>query len=214
MHPIYFLWTHPRSCSTAFERIIINRGDLFVFHEPFSYLYYSEKGNKTTFMHLDENHPTKLEDIVNMILEKANEKPVFIKDMAYYFDIADLQNPVLQNLFKSSQHSVLVRATQPSIISHHKLNPNVTLRELGYEHLWLMYVFLKYGMELPVHLMSSEKLQDDCETEMENWCNSNQLKFDKSCLQWEKDQQIKEFGNSVIPHILNLTFTRHLERMA
>lgn len=40
MHPIIALWSHPRSMSTATERIMRERGDLRCFHEPFMYLYY------------------------------------------------------------------------------------------------------------------------------------------------------------------------------
>ena len=39
-HPIIALWSHPRSMSTAFERIMRARGDLDCLHEPFMYDYY------------------------------------------------------------------------------------------------------------------------------------------------------------------------------
>ena len=47
MHPIIALWTHPRSISTAFERVMMERGDLKILHEPFSYLYYVDGGDAT-----------------------------------------------------------------------------------------------------------------------------------------------------------------------
>ena len=38
---LYFvLWSHPRSMSTATERIMRERGDLDCAHEPFMYDYY------------------------------------------------------------------------------------------------------------------------------------------------------------------------------
>ena len=40
MYPIIVLWTHPRSLSTAIERVMRERGDLTCFHEPFMYDYY------------------------------------------------------------------------------------------------------------------------------------------------------------------------------
>ena len=45
MNDIIALWTHPRSISTAFERVMIERGDFNVLHEPFSYLYYVHEGD-------------------------------------------------------------------------------------------------------------------------------------------------------------------------
>ena len=40
------LWSHPRSVSSAMERIMLERGDLTNFHEPFIYLYYVGDGKK------------------------------------------------------------------------------------------------------------------------------------------------------------------------
>nr|WP_293108444.1 hypothetical protein [Okeania sp. SIO2F4] len=37
---IVVLWAHPRSLSTVFERIMMERGDFKIFHEPFAYVYY------------------------------------------------------------------------------------------------------------------------------------------------------------------------------
>ena len=34
------LWAVPRSVSTAFERVFIDRDDALVLHEPFSHAYY------------------------------------------------------------------------------------------------------------------------------------------------------------------------------
>ena len=38
-HPVYAMWSHPRSMSTAIERIMRERGDLDCAHEPFMYDY-------------------------------------------------------------------------------------------------------------------------------------------------------------------------------
>ena len=40
MNQILAFWVHPRSISTGFERIFIERKDFKVLHEPFSPLYY------------------------------------------------------------------------------------------------------------------------------------------------------------------------------
>ena len=40
MNAIVFLWSHPRSMSTATERIMRERGDFDCLHEPFMYHYY------------------------------------------------------------------------------------------------------------------------------------------------------------------------------
>lgn len=40
MNLIIALWIHPRSNSTAFERVMTERKDLKILHEPFAYFYY------------------------------------------------------------------------------------------------------------------------------------------------------------------------------
>ena len=57
-HPIIALWSHPRSMSTAFERIMRSRGDLDCLHEPFMYDYYVHRA-KRVMPHFDAEaeHP-------------------------------------------------------------------------------------------------------------------------------------------------------------
>lgn len=43
MNPIIFLWAHPRSMSTAIERIMRERGDFDCLHEPFLHYYYLQR---------------------------------------------------------------------------------------------------------------------------------------------------------------------------
>ena len=45
MSPVIFLWAHSRSASTALERMMIERGDVTVLHEPL--LALTEEGSVT-----------------------------------------------------------------------------------------------------------------------------------------------------------------------
>ncbi|MFW5641097.1 MAG: sulfotransferase family protein, partial [Thermodesulfobacteriota bacterium] len=82
MQQIIALWTHPRSISTALERVMMERGDLKVLHEPFSYLYYVESGKATIPQEYeDPNHPRSYDGIKDFILGHGETKPVFFKDM-------------------------------------------------------------------------------------------------------------------------------------
>ena len=72
------LWAHPRSVSTAFERVMRERGDVTVFHEPFMYHYYLERADRV-FPEFEPapGHPTTYDDTRAMILEAAANQPVF-----------------------------------------------------------------------------------------------------------------------------------------
>jgi len=85
MNKIIALWVHPRSLSTVMERVMIERGDFRVIHEPFAYVYYvHDKKGKVPHMKIDPDHPQTYPDTRKWILDAADEKPVCFKDMAYY----------------------------------------------------------------------------------------------------------------------------------
>ncbi len=135
MHPLIALWCHPRSMSTAMERMMRARGDVTCFHEPFMYHYYLDEG-RGRFPHFDPDpaHPRRYADICAMLLRKAESGPVFFKDMSYYvvprvFSDMSMQN-VLRNVF-------LVRDPRRSIASYYKLDPELSLEEVGLEALYL-----------------------------------------------------------------------------
>jgi hypothetical protein len=51
MHTIVPLWSIPRSVSTGFERMMMERGDFKVIHEPFSYFFYAKEQSATQTTH-------------------------------------------------------------------------------------------------------------------------------------------------------------------
>ena len=72
MHPIIALWTHPRSISTAFERVMMERKDFTILHEPFSYLYYVHHERATiSQQYVDPDHPTDYASIKSLIAQAA-----------------------------------------------------------------------------------------------------------------------------------------------
>ena len=85
MHPIIALWSHPRSMSTAMERVMRERGDLTCFHEPFMYDYYvHRKVREMPHFEAEPDRPLSYEAVRDMLMEEARTRPVFIKDMSYY----------------------------------------------------------------------------------------------------------------------------------
>jgi len=134
MFPLIALWCHPRSMSTAMERMMRARGDVTCFHEPFMYHYYlGENRGRFPHFHPDPQMPRTYEDICAMLVETASKGPVFFKDMSYYvvprvFTDAPLRGR-LTNVF-------LVRDPRRSIASYYKLDPQMSLEEIGLEALF------------------------------------------------------------------------------
>ena len=147
-HPIYALWSHPRSMSTAMERVMRERGDLDCAHEPFMYDYYVHRQvRQMPFFDVQPGHPTAYADIRDMLLARASTQPVFIKDMSYYVwpQLTDdpLIAPHLINMF-------LIRDPIASIASYYKLDPDLSLEEIGIEAQWHHYTALRDLGESPV----------------------------------------------------------------
>ncbi|KAI1879389.1 hypothetical protein JX265_002343 [Neoarthrinium moseri] len=88
-----FLATHPRACSTAFERVFMTRRDtLNCAHEPFGDAFYYGPERLSERYENDETtriksgfSKTTYRDVLNRLEKDGSEgKRVFIKDMAYY----------------------------------------------------------------------------------------------------------------------------------
>ncbi|KAI5459948.1 P-loop containing nucleoside triphosphate hydrolase protein [Mariannaea sp. PMI_226] len=94
-----FTATHPRACSTAFERVFMTRRDILEsIHEPFGDAFYfgpeflSDRFRDDPAAREASGFSQKTyKDILEPIMEtgKEDDKRLFIKDMAYYLMRAD-----------------------------------------------------------------------------------------------------------------------------
>ena len=86
MNPIIFLWAHPRSMSTALERIMRERGDLNCLHAPFLHYYYQHRTNKP-LPHFERrvDHPDSYEETRDYILARYLQH-----HLPYYRKLRDL----------------------------------------------------------------------------------------------------------------------------
>ncbi|KAI7213290.1 hypothetical protein KC333_g6663 [Hortaea werneckii] len=97
-----FVATHPRACSTAFERVFMTQRDtLQTIHEPFGDAFYYGPERMGSRFESDEEAREQsgfAQSTFKTILERiereaAEGKRVFIKDMAYYVVPPEDQNP-------------------------------------------------------------------------------------------------------------------------
>ncbi len=158
MHPIVALWSHPRSMSTAIERIMLERRDMTCLHEPFMYDYYIEREERHMphFMP-DEDQPTAYEDIRDTILKLAETRPVFLKDMSYYI------LPYLESdraFFERIQSAFLIRDPRAAILSYRKLDPDLSSEEVGIAAQWAHFQWLE-SRGIDACVLSSETARTD-----------------------------------------------------
>lgn len=129
-HPIVALWCHPRAMSTAFERLMRERGDMTVLHEPFMYDYYVHRRIKD-FPHFEPepDRPQSYDEIRAWVLDEAAKAPVFFKDMAYYVLHRLPDDP---EFARRMTHAFLIRDPARAIPSFWKIDPDLTEEEVGF----------------------------------------------------------------------------------
>lgn len=157
MHPIVALWAHPRSLSTALERVFIERGDFEVFHEPFSVVYYlHERRAAPALAEADAAETADYPTVREQILRAAERGPVCFKDMAYHgADHLTRDDPFLDRL----THLFLIREPRQTLASHYAKNPQLTCEEVGYEQQARLFDHLcARGGETPL-VIAAEDLQ-------------------------------------------------------
>ena len=184
MNKIVALWCHPRSMSTSVERIMRERGDFECLHEPFMYHYYlNQKHRAMPYFEPMAGHPVRYEDVRDMILDKAQTSPVFIKDMAYYID-TDIVTDT--DFYQSLTHCFLIRSPRAAIGSYYKLDQAVTLPEIGIESQWRIYQHL-VGLGIKPVVMQAEDIRKDPESIVGQWWHSIGVENKESAFQWSNE---------------------------
>ena len=184
MNPVIILWAHPRSMSTAIERVMRERGDLDCLHEPFLHYYYLERSQRE-LAHFDSDteHPTSYLDTRNMIMNRAEDAPVFAKDMSYYVVPEILQDV---EFCRRVRHCFLIRNPLRSIMSYYRLDNTVSLDEIGIEAQWRHFEGLQaLGIDDAV-VIEAEAVQADSAATMAGFWQALGLDFRQQALNWDR----------------------------
>ncbi|MCE7003030.1 sulfotransferase [Kibdelosporangium philippinense] len=180
MKPIV-LWAVPRSRSTAFLRIMLERGDLEVAHEPFSYLQVD--GHFT----LAGRHATSPIELLDAILDvNANERRVFVKDTSDYKYTSLLSD---KRLFTEVINTFMIREPHGAISSHYAMNASATMDEYGFEYLHDIFSAVRSVTgEVPV-VIDGDDLVANPEATVKAYCERVGLSFKPEAMHWNPGEQ-------------------------
>jgi hypothetical protein len=181
-YPITFCWTVPRTVSTSFERMIIERGDHAVFDEPFSRSYYfgPEQRSDRFPVRRDEH---SVAAVIAEIAAAAEQRPVFAKDMAYQaIDLVD------HEVLAVWQHCFLIRHPAATLRSLAGVWPDFTDDETGWSALDRMADLVEAAGH-PLVVVESEQLCADPVAVVTAWCRAMGWVFDRAALTWEPGMQ-------------------------
>jgi sulfotransferase family protein len=174
---ILVLWSAPRSRSTAFFRMMAERGDFTPVHEPFSYL--AEFG----YVEIDGVRVTSEPELIDRLRSLAARGPVFIKDTTderYPGVLADRRF-----LAADAVHTFLIRHPRDTIASYQKLNPEVALHQIGFESQYELYAQVEHETGREPVVVDSDDLLDRPEAVVKSYCESVGIPYLPEAMTWE-----------------------------
>ncbi len=174
------LWAVPRSLSTAFERVFVEREDFEVLHEPFSAsYYYSENRLSDRYSDAEPDEHYNYDKVLEEVL-KPRDKRLFLKDMPHH--ARDLLSPQFASNFTNT---FIIRDPKYVIASLHKMWPDFTLEETGFEQIYNLF---RYATEVN----GEEAIVVDAMSFSENpagilgvYCERLGIPFNPDSLSWE-----------------------------
>ncbi len=181
MNRILALWSVPRSVSTAFERMMMVRGDHAVLHEPFSAHYYlSEERSSDRFPDRRPEPRHHRSEILARILAKAWRRPVFFKDMAYH-----VRGFAGRELLARFVNTFIIRHPAEALPSLFHMWPDFTGEETGYAALEELFELSREASgETPAVIDSADLLRDPLGT-VRAYCDATGIPFVREALAWE-----------------------------
>ena len=164
---------------------MLERRDMTIFHEPFIYLYYvGDAKKKLAYFDVDPAHPTSYVDIRDMMLEAAEQRRVFAKDMCYY--VSDYIGAD-EAFVKRVTNTFLIRNPAKSVPSYYKLDAEVRSEEIGLEAQWHHFELVRKVTGRTPIVIDADDLQRDTEGTMRAYCKALALTFIPESLSWDDE---------------------------
>ena len=173
------LWAVPRSLSTAFERVFVERDDLEVLHEPFSAsYYYGEDRLSDRYSEVEPEAEYNYDYVMAEVL-RPRQKRVFLKDMAY--QAKGVMGPEFISNFVNT---FIVRDPKYVLSSLYKMWPDFTLEETGYEELYWAFRYAEEAGDDPV-VVDAMTFSEDPVGIVSAYCERVGIPFRREALSWE-----------------------------
>ena len=183
------LWSVPRSISTAFERVFVERDDFEVLHEPFSAAYYhGEDRLSDRYSEVEPRAGSSYEDVLSDVLRSC-ERRVFLKDMAYH------ARPLISSGFVANfANTFIIRDPKYVIASLHRMWPDFTLEETGFEQIYNLF---RYATEVngeDVVVVDAMTFSENPAGVLTAYCEHLGVPFSPDSLSWES-RDVRRWDN-------------------
>jgi hypothetical protein len=171
------LWGAPRSRSTAFYRMMIERGDFTGVHEPFS--------NVAVFGNVDIGGKplASVPEVLVGLRTLATTRQVFIKDTT------DRGHPeVLADrrfLAEDAQHTFLIRHPRETIRSYLAIRPDPRMDEIGFEAQYEVYTQVRRLTGRDPLVVDAGDLMNRPADTVKAYCAQAGIDFRPDALRWQ-----------------------------
>ena len=176
------LWAAPRTVSTAFERMMRERGDHDVSFEPFAAHYYFSADRRSARFdgEVEPRAEHAFDAIFADLLDRSRRRRVFIKDMAYH-----VVGRADASFLSAFRHTFIVRHPRFTIPSLARIWPDFTFEEAGFAALRDVFdAVAEHEGEAPV-VIDGEELLAHPRGVVASWCEAVGLAYRPEALTWE-----------------------------
>jgi hypothetical protein len=173
------LWSTPRSASTAFDRMMRQRGDHRVFTEPFSAAYYDGPDRVSARFPRPTEPGPSYDDVWSEVLDAAERSPVFVKEMPHHLG----PHLTCQTLARF-RSSFLIRDPAWAVPSMLAIWDDATDEELGYGAQRHAFALLEIMGDLPP-VIDADDLRRDPARVIAQWCRAMDIEYRPDALSWE-----------------------------
>jgi hypothetical protein len=160
--------------STAFLRMMLERGDHEVYHEPFSSIVV--QGHAPVGARVATSH----DELLKLLEERALERRVFVKETTEY----DYLGSGGERIAEVGTHTFIVRDPRRVIPSHYAMNPEMTCAEVGYGHQVALARRTHAVSGVPPTVVEAEALLADAAGAVERYCRRAGIPYLASALSW------------------------------
>jgi hypothetical protein len=175
------LWGHPRSLSTVFERVFLNRPDTHVHHEPLSHaFFFSEERGHVRFADHPPDPAVNYQQVWNTLLDQNDRQIVFIKDLAFH--LKDRQDPDLLARF---QNTFIIRHPQKALMSLYKKLPDFDWVEAGYQELHSLFNLVTEKLGQRAIVVDADDLRRHPAAIIEKYCQLIDVPHLENSLTWQ-----------------------------
>src|SRR5919198_2941112 len=169
------LWSAPRCRSTPFLRMMVERGDRLVVHEPFSHV--ADFG----VAEVDGRVVYSERDLIGALRDLASERPVFFKDTTDFHYAALLADT---DFLREATHAFMIRDPKAAIASHYRLNPKLGRDEIGFAWLYEIYAAVRDATGADPVVIDGDDLVAAPEAIVRAYCARVGIRYVPGALSW------------------------------